>query len=120
MAKMRIYDIASSLQGKFPDLKGKDIVKILQENGFQVKSVQNSIEDDAIGFLLKYFNDKPAAKTAEKVKAEDTQDKKEKASKKPEESKETVKKEKEVKEEVTEPVAKKEQKAKETKSEPEE
>ena len=43
MAKMRIYDIASSLQGKFPDLKGKDIVKILQENGFQVKSVQNSI-----------------------------------------------------------------------------
>ena len=120
MAKMRIYDIASSLQGKFPDLKGKDIVKILQENGFQVKSVQNSIEDDAIGFLLKYFNDKPAAKTAEKVKAEDTQDKKEKASKKPEESKETVEKEKEVKEEVTEPVAKKEQKAKETKSEPEE
>ena len=120
MAKMRIYDIASSLQGKFPDLKGKDIVKILQENGFQVKSVQNSIEDDAIGFLLKYFNDKPAAKTAEKVKAEDTQDKKEKASKKPEESKETVKKEKKVKEEVTEPVVKKEQKAKETKSEPEE
>ena len=50
MAKMRIYDIARSLQEKLPDLKSKDLVALLQKNGFEVKSTQSSIEDDAIDF----------------------------------------------------------------------
>lgn len=53
MAKMKIYEIARSMQEKFPDLKSKDVVKFLQENGFEAKSAQSTIEDDAIGFLLK-------------------------------------------------------------------
>ncbi len=56
MAKMRIYDITRSLQEKITDLKSKDVVKLLQDNGFEVKSAQSSIEDDAIAFLLKHFN----------------------------------------------------------------
>ncbi|HBA97566.1 MAG TPA: translation initiation factor IF-2 [Lachnospiraceae bacterium] len=56
MAKMKIYEIARSMQEKSPDLKSKDIVKFLQENGFEAKSAQSTIEDDAIGFLLKNFS----------------------------------------------------------------
>ena len=73
MAKMKIYEISRSLQGAFPDLKSKDLIKLLQENGFQVKSAQSSIEDDAIKFLLNKFQNKKAepAKVAEEpVKAE--------------------------------------------------
>ena len=66
MAKMKIYEISRSLQGAFPDLKSKDLIKLLQENGFQVKSAQSSIEDDAISFLLNKF--KGSAKKAEPVK----------------------------------------------------
>ena len=71
MAKMRIYDIARSLQEKLPDLKSKDLVALLQKNGFEVKSTQSSIEDDAIGFLLKYYQNKPA-QAAKKEKAVST------------------------------------------------
>ena len=73
MAKMKIYEISRSLQGAFPDLKSKDLIKLLQENGFQVKSAQSSIEDDAISFLLNKFKNKkaePAKETEESVKAE--------------------------------------------------
>lgn len=56
MSKMKIYEIARSMQEKSPDLKSKDVVKFLQENGFEAKSAQSTIEDDAIGFLLKNFN----------------------------------------------------------------
>ncbi len=66
MAKMKIYEISRSLQGAFPDLKSKDLIKLLQENGFQVKSAQSSIEDDAISFLLNKF--KGSARKAEPVK----------------------------------------------------
>ena len=71
MAKMKIYDIARSLQEKFPDLKSKDLVELLKENGFEAKSAQSSIEDEAIGFLLNYFKKKsakPAAKPEKPVK----------------------------------------------------
>ena len=71
MAKMRIYDIARSLQEKLPDLKSKDLVALLQKNGFEVKSTQSSIEDDAVGFLLKYYQNKPA-QAAKKEKAANT------------------------------------------------
>ena len=56
MAKMKIYEIARSMQEKRADLKSKDVVKFLQENGFEAKSAQSTIEDNAIAFLLKNFN----------------------------------------------------------------
>ena len=92
MAKMKIYEISRSLQGAFPDLKSKDLIKLLQENGFQVKSAQSSIEDDAISFLLNKFKNKkaePAKETEEPVKAEPAEKKEKKEPK--ETKKETVK-----------------------------
>ena len=68
MAKMRIYEIARSMEERFPDIKSKDLVELLQKNGFDVKSAQSSIEDDAIGFLLKFFNKLSAKKAAEEKK----------------------------------------------------
>lgn len=59
MAKMKIYDIARSLQEKFPNLKSKDLIELLNKNGFEAKSAQSSIEDAAIGFLLKYYSKQP-------------------------------------------------------------
>jgi len=53
MAKMRIYEIAKSL-----NMKSTDLVKKLNENGFGVKSPQSNIEDDAIAFVLKNFTPK--------------------------------------------------------------
>lgn len=55
MAKMKIYEFARSLQERYPDIKGKDLVKLLQENNFDVKAPQSSIEDAAIAFLLKHL-----------------------------------------------------------------
>lgn len=68
MAKMKIYEFARSLQEKFPDIKSKDLIALLQENGFEAKSAQSSIEDAAIGFLLKKFS-KPSKKSAPKVES---------------------------------------------------
>ncbi len=62
MAKMKIYEIARSMQEKLPDIKSKDLVRFLQENGFEAKSAQSTIEDDAIGFLLKNFSQLAAQK----------------------------------------------------------
>ena len=59
---MKIYEFARSLQERYPDIKGKDLVKLLQENNFDVKAPQSSIEDAAIAFLLKHFNGKPEPK----------------------------------------------------------
>ncbi|MSS63330.1 translation initiation factor IF-2 [Velocimicrobium porci] len=50
MAKMKIYEIAKSL-----NTKSSDLVKALNENGFEVKSHNSNIEDDAIAFVLKHF-----------------------------------------------------------------
>ncbi|SFR81730.1 translation initiation factor IF-2 [Anaeromicropila populeti] len=50
MAKMRIYEIAKSL-----NMKSTDLVKTLNEHGFEVKSPQSNIEDEAIAFVLKNF-----------------------------------------------------------------
>ncbi len=65
MAKMKIYEIARSLQEKFPDVKSRDLVELLQANGFEAKGAQSSIEDAAIGFVLKHF------KALEKARAEE-------------------------------------------------
>ncbi len=65
MAKMKIYEIARSLQEKFTDLKSRDLVDLLRKNGFEVKSTQSSIEDEAIGFLLNHYRKKSAKKGAQ-------------------------------------------------------
>lgn len=75
MAKMKIYEIARSLQSKNKEIKSGDLVKLLNDNGFEVKGANSNIEDAAIAFLLKTFNNKATEtptkeKTAEKEKAE--------------------------------------------------
>ncbi len=144
MAKMKIYEISRSLQGAFPDLKSKDLIKLLQENGFQVKSAQSSIEDDAISFLLNKFKGsakkaEPVKETEEFVKTESapkkevkekaepkkkeeakTEEKKEQTKKTVEETpvkEKTAEKETEKKEEKPEPVKKEEEKKEEPKKE---
>ena len=122
MAKMKIYEIARSIQGMFPELKSKDLVELLNQNGFEVKSPQSSIEDEAIAFLMGYYKKKAAqAKTASKEKAEPQAASKKEAEKKETVKKETVeKKEPEKKEEKKEPVAVKQaEKKKETEKKPE-
>ena len=107
MAKMKIYEISRSLQGAFPDLKSKDLIKLLQENGFQVKSAQSSIEDDAIKFLLNKFQNKKAepAKVAEEpVKAEPVEKKETKEKKEPKEKKAEAAKTEERTEQKAKPV----------------
>ncbi|MCM1244930.1 MAG: translation initiation factor IF-2 [Roseburia sp.] len=68
MAKMKIFEIARSLQSTNKEIKSGDLVKLLNDNGFDVKGANSNIEDDAIAFLLKTFNNKAAqpAKKAEK------------------------------------------------------
>ena len=144
MAKMKIYEISRSLQGAFPYLKSKDLIKLLQENGFQVKSAQSSIEDDAISFLLNKFKGsakkaEPVKETEEVVKTESapkkevkekaepkkkeeakTEEKKEQTKKTVEETpvkEKTAEKETEKKEEKPEPVKKEEEKKEEPKKE---
>lgn len=68
MAKMKIYEIARSLQSKNKEIKSGDLVKLLNDNGFEVKGANSNIEDDAIAFLLKTFNNanKPAVPAKKK------------------------------------------------------
>ena len=72
MAKMKIYEIARSIQQQDKNIKSGDLVTLLNENGFEVKGANSNIEDEAIGFLMNYFKKKKAAAKAEpkeKVKA---------------------------------------------------
>ena len=76
MAKMKIFEIARSLQSKNKEIKSGDLVKLLNDNGFEVKGANSNIEDAAIAFLLKTFNNKatetPKKETpAEKEKSEE-------------------------------------------------
>lgn len=41
------------MQRQFPNLQNKDVVTLLQENGFEVKGSQSVIEDDAIRIFVK-------------------------------------------------------------------
>ena len=80
--KMKIYEIARSMQEKVPDLKSKDVVQFLQENGFEVKSAQSTIEDDAIAFLLRNFKKIKIAAAKPKEAVEKPSAKKEKTNSK--------------------------------------
>ena len=123
MAKMKIYEIVSSMQRQFPDLQNKDVVTLLQENGFDVKGSQSVIEDDAIGFLLKHAKEHLAnlkksehAKKKDTKKAETPKKKEEKAENTSASEKATVK-EKAKKEEVKPEVKNTVEENKDTKSE---
>lgn len=65
MAKMKIFEIARSLRSKNKEIKSADLVNLLNDNGFDVKGANSNIEDDAIAFLLKTFNN-PSAQMAKK------------------------------------------------------
>lgn len=129
MAKMKIYEIARSIQQQDKNIKSGDLVTLLNENGFEVKGANSNIEDEAIGFLMNYFKKKKAAAKAEPkeevkapVKEEPKVEKKEepkvekkveekkeepKVEKKPEEKKLEEKKPEEKKPEEKKPVEKK-------------
>ena len=62
MAKMKIYEIARSIQQQDKNIKSSDLVRLLNENGFEVKGANSNIEDAAIAFLMKYFTQKKTAK----------------------------------------------------------
>ena len=65
MAKMKIFEIARSIQQQDKNIKSGDLVTLLNENGFEVKGANSNIEDEAIGFLMNYFKKKKAAAKAE-------------------------------------------------------
>ena len=93
--KMKVYEIAKSL-----NRTSKDLLKALNENGFEVKSHNSNIEDEAIAFILKNF--KPLPENEEKKAGTDT-DKKVKADTKAEKKEKSVKSEKTEKAAVEEP-----------------
>ena len=103
MAKMKIYEIARSLQSKNKEIKSGDLVKLLNDNGFEVKGANSNIEDDAIAFLLKTFSNtnKPTVpakkKETESKAAEPPAPKKEMPEKKAEQPEEVKKEKKETK-----------------------
>ena len=61
--KMKVYEIAKSL-----NRTSKELIKALNENGFEVKSHNSNIEDEAIAFVLKTF--KPLEEKKENPNAE--------------------------------------------------
>ena len=83
MAKMRIFEIARSIQAKNKEIKSGDLVRLLNENGFDVKGANSNIEDKEIAFLLQTFNDPKkvekilASHNTEEVKEEKESEKKE-------------------------------------------
>ena len=129
MAKMKIYEIARSIQQQDKNIKSGDLVTLLNENGFEVKGANSNIEDEAIGFLMNYFKKKKAtakAEPKEEVKApvkeepkveKKVEEKKEepKVEKKPEEKKPEEKKPEEKKPEEKKPEEKAEKKPEEKK-----
>ena len=127
MAKMKIYEIARSIQQQDKNIKSGDLVTLLNENGFEVKGAKSNIEDEAIGFLMNYFKKKKATAKAEPkeevktpVKEEPKVEKKEepKVEKKVEEKKEEPKVEK--KPEEKKPEEKKPEEKKPVEKKPEE
>ena len=89
MAKMKIHEISKSLQAQGNDIKSADLIKILNENGFEAKSPNSSIEDAAIAFLIKEFSGAPKKKAD--ADAKKPVEKKAKAVKTEEEKPETKK-----------------------------
>lgn len=119
MAKMKIYEIARSMQQQDKNIKSGDLVKLLNDNGFEVRGANSNIEDDAIAFLMKSFAQKKAAKqNAAKAEDKKKEEKKlsaqeikgEEAGKKAEEPKTARQEEKKKEEPKAAPAAKEEPK----------
>ena len=114
MAKMKIFEIARSIQAKNKEIKSGDLVKLLNENCFDVKGANSNIEDKEIAFLLQTFNDPKkvekilASHNAEEAKPENEPEKKE-----PAKEQKTAEPGKEKKEEKTEEKKPEEKKAEE-------
>ena len=117
MAKMKIFEIARSMQHQDKNIKSGDLIKFLNDNGFDVKGPNSNIEDDAIAFLMKGFSKKQvtAEKTEKEEKAKTISEPVSKTTEKEPEKKEEPKK-KEAPEKKEEP--KKNQPEKEEKKEP--
>ena len=117
MAKMKIFEIARSMQHQDKNIKSGDLIKFLNDNGFDVKGPNSNIEDDAIAFLMKGFSKKQvtAEKTEKEEKAKTISEPVSKTTEKEPEKKEEPKK-KEEPEKKEEP--KKNQPEKEEKKEP--
>ena len=112
MAKMKIFEIAKSMQQQDKNIKSGDLVKFLNENGFEdVKGPNSNIEDAAIAFLMKNFMNRKAAEKKEEP-AKEVAKENVKPAAKTEEKKETSQEVKEVKPEKSE---KKPEKAEEKK-----
>lgn len=125
MAKMKIYEIARSIQQQDKNIKSGDLVTLLNDNGFEVKGANSNIEDEAIGFLMNYFKKKKAAAKAEpkeEVKAPVKEEPKVEKKEEPKvEKKEEPKVEKKVEEKKEEPkVEKKPEEKKPEEKKPEE
>ena len=77
------FEIARSIQAKNKEIKSGDLVRLLNENGFDVKGANSNIEDKEIAFLLQTFNDPKkvekilASHNTEEVKEEKKSEKKE-------------------------------------------
>ncbi len=65
MAKMKVHELAKEL-----DVQSKDVLSLLQEKGYDVKTASSGVDEDAIEAAKKAFGKKnaPAAKPAEAVK----------------------------------------------------
>ena len=114
MAKMKIFEIARSIQAKNKEIKSGDLVKLLNENGFDVKGANSNIEDKEIAFLLQTFNDpKKVEKILASHKAEESKPEKEPEKKEPAKEQKTAEPAKEKKEEKTEEKKPEEKKAEE-------
>ena len=123
MAKMKIFEIARSMQHQDKNIKSGDLIKFLNDNGFDVKGPNSNIEDDAIAFLMKGFSKKQvtAEKTEKEEKAKTISEPVSKTTEKaPEKKEEPEKKEKPEKKEAPEKKEepKKNQPEKEEKKEP--
>ena len=119
MAKMKIFEIARSMQHQDKNIKSGDLIKFLNDNGFDVKGPNSNIEDDAIAFLMKGFSKKQvtAEKTEKEEKAktisEPVSKTTEKAPEKKEEPEKNQPEEEEKKEPVKEPVKENKEKTEE-------
>ena len=64
--KMKVYEIAKSL-----NRPSKELVQALNENGYEVKSHNSNIEDDAIAFIIKNFKPLPENSKSETAHAKE-------------------------------------------------
>ena len=53
MAKMRIFEIARSIQAKNKEIKSGDLVKLLNENGFAFFEISPDLKDGLIKLINK-------------------------------------------------------------------